>query len=417
MAFSKRPLSIQPPSTWLANSANAMMFFGAVTLFSGFIVYQFFVQPVLDVWAARSWPATPRSIVSSEVGKYQGNSGPTYGVKIVFTYRVGGQQYESPTYDFLNGTSSSHDEKQAVVNQYPPGKRTVCYVDPSDPTDAVLDRDYPDGLTFGAILTIFPAIGVWGLARTLKRGKQSGEAVPSPQPAVPVRAGAAAKVVLEDRSDTAPETAAPDIPVALAPTVTSGRRVLINLLVLLAFGGFLVGYIVQNPPASNKGGSVDSSAPIGLLLFGGVTLASLVSTIKAFMRLADPRIHLRVVPGTVRLGRDFTLEWEARGGGRKLSRLCIAIQCQEESDFQNIKSISVDTSVCYHADLVDTQQADKLAAGKLTMRLPHGAMHSFNGGRNRIGWKITVTGTAPGWVGVKDEYPLMVLPDGWEGAL
>jgi hypothetical protein len=405
MAFSNQPLSTRSPSR-----GNSITLFGSVAFLGGFFFYMLYLMPVLDT---RNWTPTHCSIASSQVGQRQGSNGPTYSVDIAFNYTVGDHECQSRQYSETGVSSSRRDEVQAVVDRYPTGKQTVCYVDPSDPTDAVLDRGIQSGLLLGLIPMSVMVAGIAGLVWTLRRGKQSSGVDGRLRPVIPA-AGAAGKRVKEDRGDSAPETATFDTPVALAPVVTSGRRVMINSLVLLAAVGFLVGFIMQPSPAS-KGG--DSGNPIVIVLFGVFTIISLVSTIKAFMRLVNPRIHVRVAPGTVRLGRDFSLEWEAQGGGRRLSRLCIAIQCQEELDFQNIRSINVDTAVCYHADAVDTRQADALASGKLTMRLPRGAMHSFNGGRNRIAWKISVTGTVPGGADVKDEYPLMVLPDGWEGAL
>jgi len=212
-----------------------------------------------------------------------------------------------------------------------------------------------------------------------------------------------------------PGTTRHDRPVELAPTMTTGYKALVNSLGLIAFGGGLIAVIASNIKVLGTNGSDGSNALTGIVILGVITLILLISTTRAFMQLSDPRIHVRIAPGTVRLGQDFTLEWEAQGGRRRLSGLRIAVQCQEESVYQSGKTGGIAISVCYRADLVNTQQPDQLTTGTLTMRMPDGVMHSFNGGRNRISWKMRVIGTVPGWIGVKDEYPLVILPEGWEG--
>ena len=63
---------------------------------------------------------------------------------------------------------------------------------------------------------------------------------------------------------------------------------------------------------------------------------------------------------------------------------------------------------------MNAQGNDALAAGTLKLQAPTGVMHSFNGGRNRIAWKLRVEGTVPRWAGIRDEYPVVLLPEGWE---
>jgi hypothetical protein len=46
--------------------------------------------------------------------------------------------------------------------------------------------------------------------------------------------------------------------------------------------------------------------------------------------------------------------------------------------------------------------------------MPKGLMHSLNTGRNRIAWVVRVTGKVPRWTGIKDEYPVVMLPECWK---
>ncbi|MGA2233102.1 MAG: hypothetical protein ABSH22_19545, partial [Tepidisphaeraceae bacterium] len=56
-----------------------------------------------------------------------------------------------------------YDGKAAIVQAMPPGTRSVCYVRPGDPDDAVLYRGYSVGILFGLIPLVIGGLGVIGL--------------------------------------------------------------------------------------------------------------------------------------------------------------------------------------------------------------------------------------------------------------
>jgi len=118
------------------------------------------IRPFFQGMAARDWVETPCHILSSEVKRSAGSKGgSTYRPEINYTYQVDGRQYQSDRYQFGFRTSSSgRESKAAVVARYPRGKMAVCYVDPHNPQEAVLDRTpFP-----GDFFTLFPLIFVVG---------------------------------------------------------------------------------------------------------------------------------------------------------------------------------------------------------------------------------------------------------------
>jgi hypothetical protein len=415
MAFSNQPLSMRR-----SKGAGGIFGFGFFALIGLVFLYLADVQPYLMVREARSWTATPCRIVSSQVKEFDGSKGTTYSVAIEFSYRVGTQRYRTNRYDFSGGdTSSGRDEKQAVVDQYPPGKRTICYVNPSNPADAVLNREFPGGY-FGLFPLVFILIGVAGIVWTLKRKQTDQTWAPAVIPASGVTTlGQTVKRPAGDIGAVAGDLPGPlhdTKPVELMPAMSSGYKALVATLVLIACGGGLAAIITSNLSGWLANSPGEGGSFVFAILLGIITIFTLKGAIVAIMRLYDPRIHVRIAPGTVRLGRDFTLQWETQGGRRQLSQLQIVLECREESLYRSGKSIVTAVSVCYRSDLVNTQQAEELATGTINTRLPDRVMHSFNGGNNKIVWKMRVIGKVQGWIGVKDEYPVVILPEGWEPA-
>jgi hypothetical protein len=410
MAFFKQPLSDRR-RTW-----PGVAFCCFFICFGMIFVYAFLLRPILGVWAARSWTQTNCRIISSKVGEHDGSKGPTYSVDIVFAYTLGGHRYQGRRYDFMEGSSSGYDSKQAIVDQYPHGRRTVCYVNPANPADAVLDRDYPADLWWGVLMLIFPLFGIGGLVAIAKGyGQTAGGKLWAPASGVTAwgqTVKSPAGDIGIDPGDL-PGRISHDAPVELTPAMTSGYKAAVATILLTAFGGGFAAIVITNLPGWRAHG-VFGNAFIFACILGFVTLFTLFGAIAAYMRMSDPCIHLRLAPGTLRLGQDFALEWQTQGGRRQLSQLCIGIECCEEADYQGNKSSGTNYATFFYTDLVNTQAPDQLTTGTMTLTLPDNIMHSFNGGRNRISWKIKVRGKVPGWVGVKDEYPIIILPAGWE---
>ena len=80
---------------------------------------------------------------------------------IKYEYEYQGKPYWSDQYDFMEGSSSGYDGKAKVVDQYRNMSEPFCFVDPSRPSRAVLNRD----LHWGYLFTLFPlpflAIGLY----------------------------------------------------------------------------------------------------------------------------------------------------------------------------------------------------------------------------------------------------------------
>jgi hypothetical protein len=93
----------------------------------------------------------------------------TYRVSILFHYRYHDTNYTSSHYQFSSGSSSGQAGKQRIVDQYPPGRETVCFVNPADPAEAVLDRGYFGEMAYGLIGLVLALVGAVGLFAPRRR--------------------------------------------------------------------------------------------------------------------------------------------------------------------------------------------------------------------------------------------------------
>jgi uncharacterized protein DUF3592 len=151
-----------------ANPKGCMAAFFAVFLLAGAGFSLFFVRPALKVLAAKSWEPTACVIVSSQVRSHPGDDSTTYSVDVLYTYKYNGWEYKSNRYQFLGGSTGGYAAKERVVRRLPPLTRTVCYVNPKDPAEAVLNRDFSHEYAFGLVPLLFVAVGLGGIIFTLR---------------------------------------------------------------------------------------------------------------------------------------------------------------------------------------------------------------------------------------------------------
>jgi hypothetical protein len=92
-----------------------------------------------DAAAARNWVAVPCVIEKSALG---GESGPG-ALTVEYRYRFDGREFLGVRPDLSTQGSSQRGAQldSRFVTRYPADSQAICYVDPTNPADAVLDRD------------------------------------------------------------------------------------------------------------------------------------------------------------------------------------------------------------------------------------------------------------------------------------
>ena len=158
---------------------------------SGIVLFYYFFPPIFKTLQAFGWNALPCEIGKSYVWKHKGTRGrhgfrsDSFHVAISFSYTVAGRRYAGDRYDFTNGSFSSDEVAKTLVDRYPTGKQTVCYVNPLNPADAVIDRGFTRTMGQCGILLLFLAFGAWNsysprFAKRTIAVQRTGGGLPSP---------------------------------------------------------------------------------------------------------------------------------------------------------------------------------------------------------------------------------------------
>ena len=130
-----------------------------VLAFLSACLYFVFIIPLLRILRARDWLETPCVILASAVNEDKNDSG-LYRIGITFKYEIAGRSQESSRYRFARGALFAYRGKKAVVDRFPPGTKTVCYVNPADPSDSVIERGMTSDLLIVGIVIIIMLISL-----------------------------------------------------------------------------------------------------------------------------------------------------------------------------------------------------------------------------------------------------------------
>jgi heme/copper-type cytochrome/quinol oxidase subunit 2 len=379
-------------------------FFSIFLLVGLGVFYAMFLRPVAKILDARGWIETPCVVVSSQVRSHDSDDGTTYSVDILYTYTVNGREYKSNRYHFLSGSSSGYQGKAEIVNRHPPGTRTVCYVNPNDPTNAVLERGFTNDLWFGLMPLLFVAVGGGGVYFTLRAARRA-QVISPEMKWLP-------KKVRYGAGRTAPSSVPRDGstgPVVLKSAATPMAKLLVTFFIAAFWNGIVSVFVFQAVESWQKG-RPEWFLTLFLIPFVLAGLVMIGAIGYFFLALFNPRATLTVNASAVPLGGTLELQWRVTGRVEVVKRLRIYLEGREEATYRRGTSTCTDKEAFATVELADATAHYDIRAGQHKVTLPADTMHSFESDNNKIVWTLRVHGEIERWPDLKEEFPVVVLP-------
>lgn len=385
-----------------AKAAGCAVAFFSVFLLAGLAFSAFFAWPLLRVFESRSWSRVPCEVLESGVATHPGEDNDTYSVEVLYRYEVGGREYRSDRYHFFLGSTSGYEGKARVVEGLPAGTRTTCWVDPEDPTEAVLSRELTLEYLFGLLPLVFVVVGAGGIVYTLVgvRKLRTREAASRPawlpdqeaEPAFASHEGSpgAGPVVLEAKHSPL------------------GKLVTITLIAL--FWNGIVSVFVFQAWKGWSSGAPDGCLTVFLVPFVLIGALFLVSVPYQFLALFNPRPRVTLTPGSLVLGGEAELRWGFRGRAGRIRRLRVTLEGVEEADVSQGKETRTRRETFATYDLVDSTHAVEIASGATRITVPADTMHTFEAPDNRILWTLKLSGEIRLWPDVAEEMRVVIHP-------
>jgi len=373
-------------------------FFGIFLAVGLGVFYGMFLRPMMKIEQAKDWPEIPCTVISSRVQSHEGDDSTTYSVDIFYAYTFNGREYKSNRYSFMLGSSSGYERKKAVVNAHPPGKKAVCYVNPDDPAEAVIERGYTDDVWFCLIPLVFVAVGAGGIFFTVRNHlrKKAKTARRDVDAYAHTYAGTVDREV-------------PAGPVILKPKHSPLVK-LVGVTFAAAFWNGIVSIFVWQVIKGWRTGHGEWGPTLFLIPFVLIGLGLIGGIVYFLLALFNPRPKLTLSSGAVPLGGTAELRWEFTGQVRRIGKFEIVLEGREEATYRRGTNTVTDKEVFATLPIVQIDDWRDMAAGEATLAIPPDTMHSFEASNNKIIWTLKVHGDIRMWPDVKAAFPLTVLP-------
>lgn len=364
---------------------------GIFTAVGGGLLVFWTIPTLIKAQASVRWTETPCTVISSRVKTHSGDDGTTYSVDIFYRYAVAGKDYKSNRYDHFGGSSSGRAGKVRVVEKYPPGAQAVCFVNPDDPTEAVLRPGLGWSALFGLIPLVFFGVGLVVLLAGIRAPALVGAEGTSPPGA-----------------GTALEATGP---LALKSTLSPVGKLAVAVGLALFWNGILAVF-VWDVADGFLSGNPDWFVAVFMVPFVVVGLGLLWGVVYCAAALANPRCHLQLDSPTLHPGGLVAVAWEFRGSVHRMSRLRIFLEGREEATYKRGTSTSTDHSVFARIPLVDLSSWMDMVRGTGQVRIPERTVPSFAALHNKVVWHLKVHGEIARWPDVQEDYEITVHPVG-----
>lgn len=410
--------------------------FFSIFLFAGLAAGYFLaVKPWYDTTRSQSWDEVPCVIMWTNIRTTNSKGKNSYSPEVRYSYFVDDKEYQSETFWFGSGSTNDRVEIEKAMRPFKAGGEAICYVNPSNPEEAVLLRETGPGFFLGLFLGgIFALVGSGGVLMGIgmvraKRKAKRPPVIPAPgaatggAPELPERSALFGDDTYREDRDRGirsiaptsgvkyttptclpPARTGPDEPLVLEQTVSRGLKA-IGMVFLALFWNGITGTATY---FAAKDFSIIPLLFTSIFLLIGVLI--LLGAIHSVLQLLNPRIiavcsHTYLQPGT-----EFEISWLQKGNPKRIRKLAITLEGKEQVTFRQGTKTRTETSVFFSERVVETTDPSEIASGFRDCQIPENAMHTFDGVSNKIIWTVQVHGDIPFWPDILDDFTVIVYP-------
>lgn len=348
-----------------------LVLFGGLFAAAGVgMAFPLLINPVIKTEQAKAWIAAPATVVSSKVESHHSDDGTTYSVDIAYRYTYNGTEFSGDRYRFLGGSSSGYDGKAEVVKKYPAGHAFEVFVDPNNPVDSIIRREYGADFFLGIVPLLFFGAGVAVMFSGFHKRKL-------------------------------------DLSQARQQIVTlKGASPFSKATGIWIFAAIWNGVVVF---------LWASDAPLLFpIVFGFFGLIMIGASIHALLSLFNPRPIAEMSPGDIRPGTYVSLRWRMGGNSRRIQTFTARIKCLETRTETHRSGGKTQTRTVkvpiYEETFLETTDPSEIAQGLVQLKIPIEARPTNPSADPPIEWHLEFIGEIPRWPDIKEDFQITVYP-------
>lgn len=378
---------------------------------------------VLNTMTIAEWRAnhefieTRCTLVSKRVAQVETDGLVRYRPEFTIRYSIGGQERETTAFEAAEVYMTDEQSCLQKLEDFAQGGSYPCWYDPQDPSHAVVERGYS---WYAWLIPLLPAsfvaVGVGGLiylfftwGKSLEHRTLLGQS----------------NVELFETTSTH-TLRFPTVPDDANTTNSAGTTLRYRVPYVPAIGSFFLTalavlwnaatlWFVWRAIAALVSGEYDSAVYSPLLIpfvaAGGYL---------AYLAGRGLLVTLGVEPTVVELsdhpllpGGKYEL-YVAQGGHGQFKNFSVSLVCDEEATFRQgtnsrTHTHRVQTIEVFRREGFATDRQSPFAE-RVELRIPEGAMHSFQTRHNAVKWKLLVRAQLHKWPDVEREFSVVVGP-------
>jgi len=376
-----------PKSDTVAGKLFLTLFFSIFFLAGSGFGWMMLAQPLMKIKKSESWSKIPCTIVSSKIKESRGDKSTTYKVDITFRYKFKGIKHVSGSYDFMTGSDSGYSFKRKIVNRYPVGKSTSCYVNPEDPDEAVISREFNRPWWLVLLPLVFIIVGLGGIIATLTK-KKKAKHVYTPH---------------DDFNNNYETT---------LKMKSSPLKNLIGMIFFALIWNGIVSIFVVKAVGSWSSNNVEWLLSFFMLPFVFVGIATIAGVFYFFIALFNSKVVVTISNPRPQLGEKVTLSWKIVNSGT-VETLAMTLKAEELATYQSggkNNNTRTRKSAFESIKLLETNSKETIHIGRTEFTIPSNSMHSFDAKNNKVIWNIHLAGDIKRFPNLKCEFPITVMP-------
>lgn len=377
-------------------SCVASGIFALFLLAGALVLWGFFLEPFWLMVQASGWVERRCTIVSSAV---EAVGDDAYRPSVRYKYEYDGASYGSGRIWFIRPDPTTRSEAQALVNRYPAGSSTICFVNPQDAKVAVLERGFKPALLIAVFPLAVALIGLVGLGSDLRSALRR-RLGPAPALNWPWRG--------PDRAPGRPRLPPPG-PVRFRSP--GGFRACILSLGLAVFWNGMVWFLVREVIGVWREGLPGCHGwllTFFALPFVVMGIALVVAAGYFFFKLFHPRLKLKATVGAALPGESIPIIWRFSRRVKMIRRLRVYVEGREEATYARGGPMYTDREVFATIALVDTRDPEQIRRGQTAFVVGRDVLPSFESKHNRIVWAVCVAGEIRRWPDVTGEVEVVI---------
>jgi hypothetical protein len=406
------PARVEKPAKMGCVVAFLMIFILVGVAMAGYFTYE-------NLKAALFFKEIPCRIISSDVAGSE-----SHRPHIVYEYEFNGTTHRSDRYSPVKFSASRKWAKK-ISRSYRPGSTQTCFVNPNEPTEAVLVTaefwSFGFPLIFGFFFAGIPGFILFAMVRGKNMSREASESR-GPGFKVAARRGMGSSLIgagMElEKNLPLPKLKfhqGSQLPVRLSVAVTRLGSLIGTLIFALFWNGIVSIFVYQVVQSwlKGRGGVFEIFLTLFLIPFVLVGLFAIGLFFYTLFKVRTKDVVMEISKEPLRGGESFRVYFHQPGPVR-FTRLQVRLICEEVVQYTRGTDTFTDRAIA--RELLLLEEKDPTAATHheisktLEAAIPQDAMHSFKSKSNELLWKLRFSMAIPGRPDVEHDFAFRVLP-------